>query len=133
MKWQKNFISTHTPLTGCNRVSTSGTTGSFNFYSHTPHGVQRNKYFISFYPNNFYSHTPHGVQHWNISWRNFINIFLLTHPSRGATVAGFVTLWNKSDFYSHTPHGVQHANNSMQDGNIPFLLTHPSRGATWNF
>ncbi len=58
----------------------------------------------------FYSHTPHGVQLWQTAEATAFVVFLLTHPSRGATILFYT---NKTE--------------------IPFLLTHPSRGATWNF
>ena len=36
-----SWISTHTPLTGCNILRTRRDRGRRHFYSHTPHGVQR--------------------------------------------------------------------------------------------
>ena len=56
-------ISTHTPLAGCNDFARDLLINGADFYSHTPHGVQpltENSLHINF-------------------------IFLLTHPSRGAT------------------------------------------------
>jgi len=78
--------------------------------------------------------------------------FLLTHPSRGATLGCAKYIFDATHFYSHTPRGVQppiknppkkifyfysHTPRGVQrhhrlhpdDGNT-FLLTHPSRGAT---
>ena len=78
-------ISTHTPLTGCNKMQKYVYCAQKDFYSHTPHGVQLNLLY-------------------NI---NIFLSFLLTHPSRGATI-----------YYT-----------GKAGGGI-FLLTHPSRGAT---
>ena len=61
--FQKNVISTHTPLTGCNLAHLQQNMGHLNFYSHTPHGVQQDVY----------------------SSKKTARRFLLTHPSRGAT------------------------------------------------
>ena len=36
----QKLISTHTPLTGCNGNVEAVVIGHFDFYSHTPHGVQ---------------------------------------------------------------------------------------------
>ncbi len=55
----------------------------------------------------FYSHTPHGVQQAGMDDVIYTTKFLLTHPSRGATINGFLKVQILS-----------------------FLLTHPSRGAT---
>ncbi len=104
-------ISTHTPLTGCNVRQWCKRADGSNFYSHTPHGVQRKRGGCWFCP----------------------NAFLLTHPSRGATLQrkGNSKTWEISThtpltgcnsfagaagytlahFYSHTPHGVQPQNN----------------------
>ena len=78
-------ISTHTPLTGCNKMAGRPRIEISHFYSHTPHGVQlapnlRDEAYI-----NFYSHTPHGVQRISVGQAVCIVKFLLTHPSRGAT------------------------------------------------
>ncbi len=101
-------ISTHTPLTGCNRsfhqkgatmvrfllthpsrgatrTAVFGVCKERHFYSHTPHGVQHDKSVERHNLKNFYSHTPHGVQ------QNLASI-----------------AFEIGDFYSHTPHGVQH-------------------------
>ena len=59
----QTFISTHTPLTGCNGKFRVPDTNASNFYSHTPHGVQLN------------ARPQHLLD----------ILFLLTHPSRGAT------------------------------------------------
>ncbi len=100
----------------------------------------------------FYSHTPHGVQpsnEWIVrrEWE-----FLLTHPLRGAThqmrqlqlglqISTHTPLagcngWQQEvkcytmDFYSHTPCGVQLVAFDFFASQRLFLLTHPLRGAT---
>ena len=101
------FISTHTPLTGCNMCACRLSLTTANFYSHTPHGVQHiyNQYgMVAVY---FYSHTPHGVQQMPQAGVFYICAFLLTHPSRGATDGLILLSLKDYDFYSHTPHGVQ--------------------------
>ena len=147
------FISTHTPLTGCNYQQPAVNINHDDFYSHTPHGVQLGlQEYRKTSHTHFYSHTPHGVQQ---SLRNAPELlpgFLLTHPSRGATSNGYYGLFggkisthtpltgcnalsasgcrSRNNFYSHTPHGVQQP--MVPDGTLIliFLLTHPSRGAT---
>ena len=97
----------HTPHGVQPGVASTKQQGS-NFYSHTPHGVQHDIFevelpdeFISThtpltgcnirhckqqcYIYYFYSHTPHGVQHATAAQIFQKTIFLLTHPSRGAT------------------------------------------------
>ena len=81
--------------------------GNRNFYSHTPHGVQRKMAQSALNTTDFYSHTPHGVQRWKKIIVYPVLAFLLTHPSRGATRP----IRNQPLHWS-------------------FLLTHPSRGAT---
>ncbi len=101
-------ISTHTPLAGCNDFARDLLINGADFYSHTPHGVQHTRTVA------LYAET----------------VFLLTHPSRGATInRKFFTyqlyisthtpltgcnryfvigVKQEIHFYSHTPHGVQH-------------------------
>ena len=139
------FISTHTPLTGCNGGVTS----------------------IPLCLADFYSHTPHGVQHFIYNKAIPTFEFLLTHPSRGATFCSkmlkkddtisthtpltgcnmllslmlsasristhtpltgcneypSVRQFALSNFYSHTPHGVQHAP-IRQHSRKPDISTH---------
>ena len=82
----KNFYS-HTPC-GVQHVPVMLIIMILNFYSHTPCGVQRcsfsNKYHIEY----FYSHTPCGVQLQDVCEELYRQGFLLTHPSRGATLWG---------------------------------------------
>ena len=78
----------------------------------------------------FYSHTPHGVQHIKQNLPRTVGKFLLTHPSRGATTVAASGMTVVVNFYSHTPHGVQPATTYQWYQQSLFLLTHPSRGAT---
>ncbi len=96
-------ISTHTPLTGCN-TTTAKKSGIFgHFYSHTPHGVQRSNSSTITNMYDFYSHTPHGVQHIKQNLPRTVGKFLLTHPSRGATMGIYNGRYRHAHFYSHTP------------------------------
>ena len=100
-----------------------------NFYSHTPHGVQLTSKFCFSFFFYFYSHTPHGVQLNLTQQKKFLFLFLLTHPSRGATkpyTAEKIPL----SISTHTPlTGCNDMNFNNLDSAV-FLLTHPSRGAT---
>ena len=58
------------------------------------------------------------------------NIFLLTHPLRGATTISGELLANSGNFYSRTPCEVRQYLNDARKVIIRFLLTHPLRGAT---
>ncbi len=93
----------------------------------------------------FYSHTPHGVQHSRKRFLPSCNEFLLTHPSRGATSCGcfyfsdacisthtpltgcnYTVICGRmfiSNFYSHTPHGVQ-LRPSMDFHDVIIISTH---------
>ena len=103
-------ISTHTPLTGCNGKHGKSTVRT-GISTHTPlTGCNVNGCIDTLRFEDFYSHTPHGVQQ-------------LQHTS------GI----NSRYFYSHTPHGVQHMANGSEIFPSKFLLTHPSRGATRTF
>ena len=101
------FISTHTPLAGCNRCQGLGFILEKNFYSHTPCGVQHVPVMLIIMILNFYSHTPCGVQRCSFSNKYHIEYF-----------------------YSHTPCGVQHNVKNYIHIIRKFLLTHPLRGAT---
>ena len=79
---------------------------------------------------NFYSHTPCGVQLQDVCEELYRQGFLLTHPSRGATILDSGVGRLNINFYSHTPHGVQRNRLRELDAISSFLLTHPSRGAT---
>ncbi len=95
-------ISTHTPLTGCNSAKIQMTRQRINFYSHTPHGVQHKDVTEFYIAKNFYSHTPHGVQLIGVANTRQQGVFLLTHPSRGATLpdnVNFITMV----ISTHTP------------------------------
>ena len=73
-------ISTHTPLAGCNCFLCTPGILDFDFYSHTPCGVQ--------HP----SPSPSGI----------IRQFLLTHPLRGATHATNLLMMT-AIISTHTP------------------------------
>ena len=125
------WISTHTPLAGCNQNHTRPKNLGLHFNSHTPRGVQLVGGGCCMSVYHFNSHTPRGVQptekipgvrliapistHTPLAGCNkavykFSGAspeFQLTHPSRGATN----TQPAKGDlhfyFNSHTPRGVQ--------------------------
>ena len=59
--------------------------------------------------------------------------FLLTRPSRGATLATQLQFQNRQDFYSHAPRGARQLFATYFDFDFGFLLTRPSRGATATF
>ena len=148
----EHTISTHTPLAGCNKNSWKKHERSFNFYSHTPCGVQRYLRLFRSLLCYFYSHTPCGVQHYSYRFTTLSKWFLLTHPLRGATKTWYannttiyisthtplagcnqdyvVNLVKLKDFYSHTPCGVQRWCGFIFIPYKIFLLTHPLRGAT---
>ncbi len=87
LNWLKagRCISTHTPLAGCNGSYIFSLWAASNFYSHTPCGVQQYPSLLSSIKSNFYSHTPCGVQLFRSLNYNSFQLFLLTHPLRGAT------------------------------------------------
>ncbi len=122
-------ISTHTPLTGCNLLRLMVFYPIINFYSHTPHGVQRSLGLTKLYLVNFYSHTPHGVQPTCVIINNNIHNFY-SHTPHGVQLQTPKIFNVFSDFYSHTPHGVQPTPTNVSIWRKKFLLTHPSRGAT---
>ena len=126
---QKYTISTHTPLTGCNNCMAELMI-LWDISTHTPlTGCNTPTIAGKSRIENFYSHTPHGVQHEAIENMASSMKFLLTHPSRGATMLvllAFSLIWISThtpltgcnrqawmmlfillNFYSHTPHGVQ--------------------------
>ncbi len=82
-----SYISTHTPLAGCNRLAIRLAIFNKDFYSHTPCGVQqlhcqmtKNTDFIS-------THTPlAGCNSSSNRNEGRSGRFLLTHPLRGATI-----------------------------------------------
>jgi len=103
-----------------------------DFYSHTPRGVQPyadrgKKVYILF----LLTHPSRGATVGDIGIGVNVTAFLLTHPSRGATIHELCHCYCFENFYSHTPRGVQHAGFNIKYSANPFLLTHPSRGATY--
>ena len=56
--------------------------------------------------------------------------FLLTRPSRGATKADGIVGVNTWNFYSHAPRGARRRFAKEKHAPTEFLLTRPSRGAT---
>ena len=100
----------------------------------------------------FYSHTPRGVRPGTAARLERRMLFLLPHPSRGATdltIPQIMSLYISTptplagcddgrgdrrylcvDFYSHTPRGVRLQGKLSSTAYIIFLLPHPSRGAT---
>ncbi len=149
----KNWISTHTPLTGCNILDIRDEKTAKHFYSHTPHGVQHNSMQDGNIQRNISTHTPLTGCNGNKYSVSIVNMsFLLTHPSRGATnlsdnindyknISTHTPLTGcnvKKDtprqvavISTHTP--LTGCNNTIVrnvQGTAVFLLTHPSRGAT---
>ena len=123
-------ISTHTPLAGRDLVAIMRPHKRQYFYSHAPRGARR--LFASFF------YVREG--------------FLLTRPSRGATIikmmprpGGYISthtplagrdlhisIWSHSAqyFYSHAPRGARPNPPLLIPVGLTFLLTRPSRGAT---
>ena len=79
---------------------------------------------------NFYSHAPRGARPKILFRLPFCLLFLLTRPSRGATVSEFIGENDADDFYSHAPRGARPKANNYLPDYWAFLLTRPSRGAT---
>ncbi len=78
-------ISTHTPLVGCNHIVRIMHPNLFNFYSHTPCGVQLFPSKSLYSSNKFLlTHPLWGATEKIINYGMFLK-FLLTHPLRGAT------------------------------------------------
>ena len=100
----------------------------------------------------FYSHAPRGARPIVDFVTPKITTFLLTRPSRGATIAKVRMQKKGEDFYSHAPRGARlqflyhllrsthfysHAPRGARRlfvyafiASLKFLLTRPSRGAT---
>ena len=62
LNFMNHWISTHTPLAGCNEIQWNIRVMRVNFYSHTPCGVQQSRNSTRYHVFYFYSHTPCGVQ-----------------------------------------------------------------------
>ena len=78
-------ISTHTPLAGCN-VNLVKLKEDENISTHTPlAGCNNYAIVVGNGAYDFYSHTPCGVQQLQDKIMNSKKKFLLTHPLRGAT------------------------------------------------
>ena len=60
-------ISTHTPLTGRDKLIRFLWSVTLNFYSHAPYGTWQKVVIISAVSVYFYSHAPYGTWHWPIS------------------------------------------------------------------
>ena len=123
-----------------------------DFYSHAPRGARRDQEAEGRRSKDFYSHAPRGARHtpWTIT--PDVDTFLLTRPSRGATLedTNFYTRYcisthtplagrdgrhhparpSISDFYSHAPRGARQKFFAPVLALSKFLLTRPSRGAT---
>ncbi len=78
---------------------------------------------------NFYSHAPRGARPLAASISMHLSRFLLTRPSRGATIC-IGTFLFFSHISTHTP--LAGRDSCVRSGRRPeqFLLTRPSRGAT---
>ena len=108
------LISTHTPLAGRDTVQVNFYRNGYNFYSHAPRGARpfnpwawaggkisthtplagRDGYDSAGIAvrNDFYSHAPRGARPDGLTRIRPLPLFLLTRPSRGATLmmAAFV-------------------------------------------
>ena len=98
----QSYISTHTPLTGRDGVNFN-TSLSLAISTHTPlagrdfaHSAQV-KALV-----NFYSHAPRGARPLLLKFCDHRIIFLLTRPSRGATISIYSLLPNVH-ISTHTP------------------------------
>ena len=167
------YFYSHAPR-GARPYRKFGTSSPSHFYSHAPRGARREvreprwKYLISTHTPlagrddgtgqefsllyNFYSHAPRGARPYPFIGGLASHTFLLTRPSRGATVvappaislisnfyshaprgARLIAVNNYQpieDFYSHAPRGARPSAVSRGDVSGIFLLTRPSRGAT---
>ena len=106
-------ISTHTPLAGRNKVMKIIAVMSPNFYSHAPRGAQ------------------HGAADFKVNG----NQFLLTRPSRGATISILAATPEKL-ISTHTP--LAGRDSPLSASCRRKIHTRPSRGATatgasWKF
>ena len=146
-----NFYS-HAPRGARHRQSPENT-ASDNFYSHAPRGARLLPAAQAVPPpENFYSHAPRGARRlWRASW-DPTSKFLLTRPSRGATVhdpAGSggteisthtplagrdvpsFAAFSMCLISTHTPlAGRDKVRVRFYRADGRFLLTRPSRGAT---
>ena len=121
------------------------------FYSHAPRGARLELILTVSLSNYFYSHAPRGARHPHPLASRPHAGFLLTRPSRGATLswpdpfsyqlisthtplAGrdiCAVLWDSGPQIStHTPLAGRDATISNITQVFKFLLTRPSRGAT---
>ena len=148
------MISTHTPLAGRDFRLWLQYPGILNFYSHAPRGARRRR--SKTYPrtSSISTHTPLAGRDISILLSAARQVqFLLTRPSRGATLKSSRLCRLGLDFYSHAPRGARltiqscirihlhfysHAPRGARPGatlvltnSAAFLLTRPSRGATW--
>ena len=100
----------------------------------------------------FYSHAPRGARRRPHNGEDYVDRFLLTRPSRGATtpetdISAVIVISThtplagrdarRQDLQQFLPHFYSHAPRGARPGNFPnrgnlarFLLTRPSRGAT---
>ncbi len=150
---KSNFISTHTPLAGCDKFHVVPLCLSLLFQlTHPSRGATALSSVNISNPSNFNSHTPRGVRLSNQRVANSRQEFQLTHPSRGATgnhdsfkcplsisthtpLAGcdypVVGISLRYCISTHTPLAGCDAlpDDDFRYG-LRFQLTHPSRGAT---
>ena len=104
--------------------------GPSNFYSHAPRGARPENRESAVISVDFYSHAPRGARQLIFLFADFVELFLLTRPSRGATreelrsnPAGRIS--------THTPLAGRDVSFTVPAyGSMGFLLTRPSRGAT---
>ena len=123
-------ISTHTPLAGRDPGSHPLAHVLMDFYSHAPRGARPQRRDVLSVPFYFYSHAPRGARPTIPPTPSMTSSFLLTRPSRGATICDRYRALS-STISTHTP--LAGRDRSRRTYNIPvfsFLLTRPSRGAT---
>ena len=144
-------ISTHTPLAGRDRTQKAiltrqqgflltrpsrGATGALfmeqgtgrDFYSHAPRGARRDSLGGVFSLKHFYSHAPRGARQITSQVTFPFFVFLLTRPSRGATISSTGKHGLFWYFYSHAPRGARPNDRYSENGYSPISTHTPLAG-----
>ena len=95
-------ISTHTPLAGRDSHLSCSLLHFRYFYSHAPRGARRAADPAYNPSEDFYSHAPRGARQTQLTTRCQEYKFLLTRPSRGATVTVYPSQ-GMDEISTHTP------------------------------
>ena len=124
------FISTHTPLAGRDMAVTKEVFPSRDFYSHAPRGARLKSTFWEVVNTSFLLTRPSRGATVCIAEDSISRDYFYSHAPRGARPVGAGAVFLFLDFYSHAPRGARpDAKKSFSPGQT-FLLTRPSRGAT---